>query len=547
MGNSILRVEQIDVHYGDFHALWDVSLDVEEAQVVSIIGANGAGKSTLLNTIAGVKKPSRGTVQFRGNRINGLPPYQAVVEGISMVPEGRRVFPRLTVLENLEIGSYTPKARRRKNEALKKIYELFPVLEERRNQLSSTLSGGEQQMLAIGRALMSWPQLILLDEISLGLAPVVIKQIYQKIKQINAEGITALLVEQDIKRSLKAAHKVYIMQSGRISLEGRPESLSQEEIRKAYFGLSDLNVKPEAERERIRAIKRCSEMLADLKDPIMNGLLLGGLYGIVGIGMSMIFGIVRVVNLAHGDLVILASYLSFVTLSIFKVSPLLTLALVIPAMFLIGFIVQYYLVNRVLGKDMNPPLLVAFGLSIILQNLLLLIFTPDARALVTNLSIATLPIGSFLNIPVVYLVDFIVSLATIFLLSRFFSKTYLGKAIRAASDDEGAAELMGINAKRIYAWAMAIAGGTAAIAGVLVGMTFTFYPHTGPDYLIIAFGVVIIGGLGSLIGTFMGGLILGLAQILGAHFLGPGFQLISGYIILLVVLAFKPTGLFSKG
>jgi branched-chain amino acid transport system permease protein len=285
----------------------------------------------------------------------------------------------------------------------------------------------------------------------------------------------------------------------------------------------------------------------DLKGPIMNGLLLGGLYGIVGIGMSMIFGIVRVVNLAHGDLVILASYLSFVTLSIFNVSPLLTLILVIPAMFLIGFIIQYYLVNRVLGQGMNPPLLVAFGLSIILQNLLLLIFTPDARALLTSISIATLPIGSFINIPVVYLVDFIGSLLTIFLLSRFFNKTYLGKAIRAASDDEGAAQLMGINTKRIYAWAMAIAGGTAAIAGVLVGMTFTFYPHTGPDYLIIAFGVVIVGGLGSLIGTFLGGLILGLAQILGAHFLGPGFQLLSGYIILLIVLAFKPTGLFAKG
>jgi branched-chain amino acid transport system ATP-binding protein len=248
VGNNILQVEQIDVYYGDFHALWGVSLAVEEAQVVSIIGANGAGKSTLLNTIAGVQKPSQGTVQFRGNRINDLLPYQAVVEGISMVPEGRRVFPRLTVLENLEIGSYTTKARKRKNEALKKIYELFPVLEERQNQLSSTLSGGEQQMLAIGRALMSWPRLILLDEISLGLAPLVIKQIYQKIKQINAEGITALLVEQDIKRSLKAAHKVYIMQSGKIGLEGRPESLSQEDIRKAYFGLSDLDVKPEDDR-----------------------------------------------------------------------------------------------------------------------------------------------------------------------------------------------------------------------------------------------------------------------------------------------------------
>ncbi len=289
------------------------------------------------------------------------------------------------------------------------------------------------------------------------------------------------------------------------------------------------------------------DVLAGLKNPIMNGLLLGGLYGIVGIGMSMIFGIVRVVNLAHGDLVILASYLSFVTLSIFSISPLLSLLFVIPAMFIIGFIIQYYLVNRALGKDMNPPLLVAFGLSIILQNLLLLIFTPDARTLLTNISISTLPIGGFVSVPVVYLVDFVVSLVTIFLLSLFFTKTYLGKAIRAASDDEGAAELMGINAKRIYAWAMGSAGGTAAIAGVLIGMTFTFYPHTGPDYLIIAFGVVIVGGLGSLVGTFMGGLILGLAQILGAHFLGPGFQLISGYIILLIVLAFKPTGLFSRG
>jgi branched-chain amino acid transport system ATP-binding protein len=237
VGNSLLRVDHIDVYYGDFHALWDVSLEVEEALVVSIIGANGAGKSTLLNTIAGVRKPSQGTVDFHGKKITGLMPYQAVVEGISMVPEGRRVFPRLTVLENLEIGSYTSKARKQREGILRKIYELFPVLEERRNQLGSTLSGGEQQMLAIGRALMSGPKLILFDEISLGLAPLVIKHIYQRVKQINAEGITALLVEQDIQRSLKAAHKVYIMQSGRIRLEGRPQDLSQEDIRKAYFGL----------------------------------------------------------------------------------------------------------------------------------------------------------------------------------------------------------------------------------------------------------------------------------------------------------------------
>jgi branched-chain amino acid transport system ATP-binding protein len=237
MAHSLLRVQNINVFYHDFHALWDVSLEVEEALVVSIIGANGAGKSTLLNTIAGVLRPFNGAIEFHNKKINGLMPYQAVAEGISMVPEGRRIFPRLTVLENLEVGCYIPKARQKKNEVLQKIYELFPILEERKNQLSITLSGGEQQMLAVGRALMSQPRLILFDEISLGLAPLVIKNIYQTIKQINSEGITALLVEQDIQRSLKASRKVYIMQSGRIRLEGSPKELAQEDIRKAYFGL----------------------------------------------------------------------------------------------------------------------------------------------------------------------------------------------------------------------------------------------------------------------------------------------------------------------
>ena len=237
MAQSLLRVQNIDVFYHDFHALWDVSLEVEEAMIVSIIGANGAGKSTLLNTIAGVLRPSNGTIEFHNKKINGLMPYQAVGEGISMVPEGRRIFPRLTVLENLEVGCYIPKARRRKKDVLQRIYELFPILEERKSQLSISLSGGEQQMLAIGRALMSEPRLILFDEISLGLAPFVIKNIYQTMKRINSEGITALLVEQDIQRSLKASHKVYIMQSGKIRLEGKPGELSQEDIRKAYFGL----------------------------------------------------------------------------------------------------------------------------------------------------------------------------------------------------------------------------------------------------------------------------------------------------------------------
>jgi branched-chain amino acid transport system permease protein len=283
-----------------------------------------------------------------------------------------------------------------------------------------------------------------------------------------------------------------------------------------------------------------------LAQPILNGILLGGLYAVIAIGMSTMFGIVKLVNLAHGDLMMLASYLSLVLMTWLHVNPLLTLFLVIPIMFFVGFFIQGFLLNRVLGKEMEPPLLVAFGLSIILQNLLLLVFTPDARSLMTDLAVMTIPVGKAMNIPVLYAVDFVLGVLVIFALYQFFGKTYLGRAIRAASDDERAARLMGINTRRIYAYAMGIAMMTAAVAGVLLGMTFTFYPHTGPQYLIIAFGVVIIGGLGSMKGCLAGGLILALAQLLGAHFTGPGYQLLFGYAALLIVLGIRPQGIFGK-
>ena len=282
-----------------------------------------------------------------------------------------------------------------------------------------------------------------------------------------------------------------------------------------------------------------------LAQPILNGILLGGLYAVVAIGMSTMFGIVKLVNLAHGDLMILGSFLSLCFMGWFGMSPFVSLVFVVPIMYFVGYFVQGFLINRVLGKDMEPPLLVAFGLSIILQNLMLLIFTPDARSLTTSLAIKTIPIAENLNIPVVYMVDFLVGLATIAILYFFFQRTFMGRAIRAASDDEMAAQLMGVDTKNIYAKAMGIAMMTAAIAGVLLGMTFTFYPHTGPQFLIIAFGVVVIGGLGSMKGALAGGLILAVAQLLGAHFFGPGFQLFCGYVVLLIVLALRPQGIFG--
>ncbi len=232
-----LKVTNLDVHYKDFQAIWNVAMEVKEGQIVSVIGANGAGKSTLLNTISGLLNPTQGNIEFFGENMAGLAPHKTVDRGISLVPEGRRVFPRLTVYENLVIGSYTPRSRPGRDEGLGRLYELFPILKTRHNQMADTLSGGEQQMLAIARALMSEPKLILCDEISLGLAPVIIRDIYRRLRIINDAGLTVVLVEQDIKRSLKAATQAYVMLEGKVVLEGDPSSLTEEQVKKAYFGI----------------------------------------------------------------------------------------------------------------------------------------------------------------------------------------------------------------------------------------------------------------------------------------------------------------------
>ncbi|MBP2652427.1 MAG: livF 3 [Firmicutes bacterium] len=234
----ILTVDNVDVHYGDFQALHNISLKITSGSIVSIIGANGAGKSTLLNTIMGINKPSAGTIAFNNKAIAGLSTNQVVGQGISLSPEGSRVFEKMTVEENLLMGAYLKPARQKKDETLEKVYSLFPVLQEKRDQYASFLSGGQRQMLAIARGIMAGPKLLCCDELSLGLAPVVIKDIYQKIKEINMEGMTIVLVEQDVKRSLKHSDYSYVMLKGKIVMEGKSSELAEEEVRDAYFGVN---------------------------------------------------------------------------------------------------------------------------------------------------------------------------------------------------------------------------------------------------------------------------------------------------------------------
>jgi branched-chain amino acid transport system ATP-binding protein len=235
---TLLEISHIDVFHGTFQTLWDVSLAVKQGEILALIGANASGKSTLLDTVSGLLHPAKGSIQFDGKDITTLEPFHIVALGICQVPEGRRLFPELSVLDNLILGSYNNKARLNKKKNLEMVYEHLPILKRRQNQLAKTLSGGEQQMLAIGRGLMADPKLMLLDEMSLGLAPLVTNELYRILKQIRERGITILFVEQNVRRSLEEANRAYFLETGRIVLSGDVADLREEEkIKKAYFGV----------------------------------------------------------------------------------------------------------------------------------------------------------------------------------------------------------------------------------------------------------------------------------------------------------------------
>ena len=234
---TMLTVNDINVFYGAIHAIKGVSLEVNEGEIVTLIGASGAGKSTILRTISGLLKPKTGSIQFEGQEIAGMPAHEIVKTGISQVPEGRRIFAEMSVLENLELGAFTRKDKDGIKADMELVFERFPRLKERIGQLAGTLSGGEQQMLAMGRALMSRPRLLLLDEPSMGLAPLLIKEIFAIIQDINKTGTTVLLVEQNANMALSIAHRAYVLETGRITLSGDAKELAaSDEVRKAYLG-----------------------------------------------------------------------------------------------------------------------------------------------------------------------------------------------------------------------------------------------------------------------------------------------------------------------
>jgi len=234
----MLRIEKLNFSYGDLKVLWDVDLQVEEGEIVTVVGANGAGKSTTLKNISRLVKPDSGTLTFDGHDLSRLPSHRVVELGLVQVPEGRRIFPEMTVMENLRMGSYVKGTRKDRERNIEWVFDLFPRLQERQKQLGGTMSGGEQQMLAIARGLMANPRLLLLDEPSLGLSPLLVKNIFDIITGINKQGVTILLVEQNVYQSLRIAHRAYVMETGRVVLTGGgQELLDNEHVKKAFLGM----------------------------------------------------------------------------------------------------------------------------------------------------------------------------------------------------------------------------------------------------------------------------------------------------------------------
>jgi len=238
VSEPLLALETVAAAYGDFQALFDVTLRVEEGSVVTLIGANGAGKSTTLRVISGLVRPTAGTVRFRGEDMSRVPPHEMVERGVSHVPEGRQLFPHMSVAENLALGAYVRRSRPRIRQLMEEQFALFPKLAERRRQIAGTLSGGEQQMVAIARALMAQPSLLLLDEPSLGLAPIVVEEVFEKIREVARTGVTVLIVEQNVVDGLSLAERGYVVENGRVVLSGTSKDLmANQQVRAAYLGL----------------------------------------------------------------------------------------------------------------------------------------------------------------------------------------------------------------------------------------------------------------------------------------------------------------------
>ena len=577
-GTALIEVRDLTVHHGQLRALDHISLRVFPGEVYAIIGANGAGKSTLLRTIAGLHQPTEGSIVYDGKDVTRIRPERRATGGIVMVPEGRRLFGSLTVEENLQVGATYA---RKGPWTIERVYELFGWMRERRSQRTAQLSGGEQQSVAIGRALVANPRVLLLDELSLGLAPVVVQRIYAMLPQILAAGLTVLLVEQDVSQALRVASHLQCLLEGHTTLEGRPSDVTPAQVEAAYFGLGPPRGRAPAGPEGRpasppgrtgggqalprgvwgegspreqggsggdRSPRGNGAAVMVWVNDIIQGILIGGLYALFACGLSLMFGVMKVVNLAHGDLAIIGGYIAVGVITVTHIPVLWSFVIVVPLMALLGYVLQRTVLQASLDRSILTTLLVTFGLSVVIENGLLEFVNANSHSLGVGNAIITssFSIGSQITIAYLLLLIFVVAVVVLLGLQYFLSASKYGRLIRAVADDKEAAQLSGVDYRHVFGIAAAIAFGTVALAGIAYGMYSQFSPTTGTDtILLFAFAAVVIGGLGSLWGTLVGGVVLGVAQAIGAQ-IGTSDSLLAGYIVFLAVLVLRPQGLVAR-
>ena len=425
---SLLAVEQLDARHGLLKAVRDVDLRVAEGEILALVGANGAGKTTLLRTIAGAHRPAGGRIVFDGKDVTALRAHQRVALGIALVPEGRRLFAGLTVEENLRVGGDAGRAGPWNIEAL---LEVFPMLKARLKTPAGLLSGGEQQATSIGRAMMTNPKLLLLDEVSLGLAPLAIDSLYRSLTALFSSGTALVLVEQNLSRVLGVATRICCMLEGRIVLERDAKLATRAQITEAYFGLR---------RDSFRGNAAVIWL-----DQIIQGTLLGGYYALIACGLSLMFGVMRIINLAHGDFAILGVFAVWLLVTQTGISPFPALLAVIPLMGLLGWALQHWVFERSLRAGPLVPLLATFGLAIVIENLLFEVFSADTRSLapeIGDLAFSSWTLTDQIYVGHLAVLIFVVAVILLVGLQLFLKWTALGRAIRATAEDPDTAELV---------------------------------------------------------------------------------------------------------
>lgn len=484
----MLELRSVSAGYGTFQALFDVNLDVKAGEAVGVIGPNGAGKTTLMRVISGLIRPTRGSIRMEGVDVVATPPHKIVSLGIAHVPENRRLFPQLTVDDNLKMGAFMKEARGHYAERLDVVFDLFPRLKERRHQMAGTMSGGEQQMCAIGRALMSNPKLLLLDEPSAGLAPVVVQQVFELVKRIRARGLTVLIVEQNVQQVLKVVDRAYLIEAG-----------------------------------TIRASGTSAEMLA--------------------LGLNLIFGVIDVTWICYAELVMIGMYAMYFIVQYYGLSYFIAAPFTILLVAILGAALHYLVIAPLLTAPPINQLLATGGVLFVLQSFATVAFGIDFR----NLGIR-LPVLAFgdMNFSYARLLSFLAALVGMVAVYLFMTRTFTGTAIRAISQDRQIMALMGVDTKRMYLITSALGGALAGLAACLLVLQYDVHPFVGLSFGPITFLICVLGGLGNFIGGFIAAFVFAEIISLGGLFSDLEWGYVLAFAFFIVMMFIRPAGLLAR-